>query len=171
MNSIRDHILTILDSSQPLSVQVLQFSNSDGQVESEIDMSEFAASWLDAHPECQLQKREISNTDFPFSSKVDLVLINNTLEFMSLAEGKTLLGQIRNFGALHIAVLVDDNSAWSFNDFISLGFRKQQEFLPECDQSRSYTLYTYNLDSYNHKRTWNNARFWANPDMWNKSRW
>lgn len=172
MISVSDHFLNILDSSQPNSLQTLHYYELDETNSHQIvNLNQIADAWIQANPECTWQKLNIYNTHYSFSSKVDLVLISDTLENLSLSEGKTLLGQIRNFGVLRIAVLIDDHSAWSFADFISLGFHRQRHFPSQDGQTRAYTLYTYNLDTYNHKRTWNNSRFWANPEMWNKSRW
>ena len=64
--------------------------------------------------------------------------------------------------------MVKDCPGWSFTDFIGLGFRRQAELGYE---DSPLTLYTYNIDSYNHKRAWNNPDNWANPEMWDKAWW
>jgi hypothetical protein len=79
-----------------------------------------------------------------------------------------LLGQLRNYGTHQIAVVVDPEQGWDFKDFIGLGFRRQAEL---DDDGRTRTLYTYNIDNYNHKRAWNNPDNWANPEMWGKAWW
>ena len=43
-----------------------------------------------------------------------------------------------------------------------LGFLKT----PDID-----VIFTYNLESYNKKRNWNNADGWANPENFDKYRW
>ena len=98
----------------------------------------------------------------------DLALITGTLEHLPHDEGALLLGQLRNYGTHQIAVLVGETPDWAFTDFIGLGFRRHAEL--ENDNS-ALTLYTYNLDTYNHKRAWNNPDNWANPEMWGKAWW
>ncbi|MDQ2075764.1 DUF6231 family protein [Marinimicrobium sp. ABcell2] len=98
----------------------------------------------------------------------DLALITDTLEHLSVTQGQRLLGQLRNYGTRQIAVVLPENSAWTLTDFIALGFRREA-VLQQTD--RKFLLYTYNIESYNHKRTWNNPRFWANPERWGKHRW
>ena len=98
----------------------------------------------------------------------DLALISNTLEHLPHDEGALLLGQLRNYGTHQIAVLVGETPNWAFTDFIGLGFRRHAEL---SGPEGHFTLYTYNLDSYNHKRAWNNPDHWANPEMWGKAWW
>ncbi|MBU2954960.1 DUF6231 family protein [Marinobacter sp. F3R08] len=98
----------------------------------------------------------------------DLALITDTLEHLPHGEGALLLGQLRNYGTHQIAVLVGETPDWAFTDFIGLGFRRHAEL--ENDNG-VLTLYTYNLDTYNHKRAWNNPEKWANPEMWGKAWW
>jgi len=65
-------------------------------------------------------------------------------------------------------VVVEPGQGWEFRDFIGLGFRRQAVL---DDKGTALTLFTYNIDNYNHKRAWNNPRNWANPEMWGKARW
>ena len=102
-----------------------------------------------------------------FDRNIDLALVSDTLEQIPHEAGEQLLGTLRNLGVRQIAVLVSNNASWTFRDFIALGFRKQ----PSSGTEAEKTLYTYNLDTYNHKRTWNNPDYWANPEMWGKAWW
>lgn len=97
----------------------------------------------------------------------DLALVSGTLESLDQATGTLLLGQLRNLGNHQIAVLVDPASGWNLKDFIALGFTRHSS----ADGAEELTLYTYNINSYNHKRAWNNPKYWANPEMWGKARW
>ncbi|SFM34613.1 DUF6231 family protein [Marinobacter zhejiangensis] len=108
------------------------------------------------------------NAAFPLSVVPDLALVSDTLEQLSREEGILLMGQLRNYGSHQIAVLVSDSAGWTLTDFTSLGFRRHAQLQTA---SGPYTLYTYNLDSYNHKRSWNNPDHWANPEMWGKAWW
>ncbi|WP_336367561.1 DUF6231 family protein [Marinobacter sp. C2H3] len=102
-----------------------------------------------------------------FAHSVDLALVTDTLEALSHDDGDQLLGTLRNLGCHQIAVLVANEAAWSLADFLALGFRRQPPSGPDAEK----TLYTYNLDTYNHKRAWNNPDHWANPEMWGKAWW
>ncbi len=129
-----------------------------------------AQHWCDAHDNCQLTCLNAieATADLKLSKTQDLALVTDSLEQLSHHQGQTLLGQLRNYGTGQIAVLVDDTAGWSLTDFIGLGFRRQTRFE---DDAHSATLYTYNINNYNHKRDWNNPRFWANPEMWGKAWW
>lgn len=132
--------------------------------------SAIAERWQQQRPDTQVTSLDPAqpNAAFPLPRTHDLALISDTLEHLDLEEGRLLLGQLRNYGTHQIAVVVPDQANWQFRDFIALGFRRQGAVGLAGSQQ---TLYTYNLDSYNHKRQWNNARHWANPEMWGKAWW
>lgn len=128
-----------------------------------------ARQWCEHHP-CRLSCPELSGAvaDLPLAQVQDLALVSDCLEHLSHGQGETLLGQLRNYGTRQIAVLVAEDAGWRLQDFIGLGFRRQAR-LDSGD--RAHSLYTYNIDNYNHRRPWNNPRFWANPEMWGKAWW
>lgn len=101
------------------------------------------------------------------SSVYQLALITGTLEQLSYVDGEMFLGQLRNFGATRIAVLVADTTeTWDFNALIGLGFKRFRH-----DEAEMCTLYTYDIETYNPKREWNSPEHWANPENWGKYRW
>ena len=104
---------------------------------------------------------------FPLPRLFDLALISDTLEHLTHDQGELVLGQLRNMGATRIAVLVGDDSPWSFKDFIGMGFTRLYHY----SEPVSATLFAYDLDTYNYVREWNNPDNWANPEMWDKARW
>lgn len=128
-----------------------------------------ARVWTENHPGVRVLELNPGdpNAAFPLPELHDLALISDTLERLPQAEGKTLLGQLRNAGARRIAVLARADTNWRFQDFIALGFKRTQ--LSEDEHSQ--TLYSYDIVSYNHKRQWNTPANWANPHMWDKARW
>ncbi|GGY72582.1 DUF6231 family protein [Marinobacter zhanjiangensis] len=128
-----------------------------------------ADSWQAAHPDVIVEALDPGAGELSGASAQphDLALVTDTLESLPLETGRILLGQLRNLGNHQIAVLVSNASEWVFNDFIALGFVRQAS----TDGDQGHTLYTYNINTYNHKRTWNNPKYWANPEMWDKARW
>jgi len=127
-------------------------------------------SWCEAHADCLQIEIDTKAPERALSAhnNIDLAIVSDTLEHQPQIDGERLLALLRNYGTHQIAVGVSENSGWSFNQFIALGFRKHATL---TENEQQFTLYTYNLDNYNHKRTWNNPRFWANPEMWGKSHW
>lgn len=128
-----------------------------------------AEEWQADHPDTSVEPLTIDAVELAGSSARphDLAIISEILDDMSPREGSIVLGQLRNFGNLQIAALVSNRSAWAFTDFIALGFIRQGS----TEGEQGYTLYTYNIDNYNHKRAWNNPKNWANPEMWGKAWW
>ena len=39
------------------------------------------------------------------------------------------------------------------------------------DKTNKLKCFSYNLKTYNNKRSWNNSKGWANPENFNKFRW
>lgn len=159
MTTSHQALARIIDTCQPRSLVVC------GDLASEVGQH-----WHRHHNACSVITLDAKapDTAFPLSETLDLALVTHTLEEIPHAEGEMLLGQLRNYGTHQIAVVVDPEQGWDFRDFIGLGFRRQAEL---DDGGRALTLYTYNIDNYNHKRAWNNSKNWANPEMWGKARW
>ncbi|MGB1952163.1 MAG: DUF6231 family protein [Marinobacter sp.] len=161
-NSSTRHILArIIDTCQPRTLVVC------GAMAEEIGQR-----WCQHHGESALTtlNPQAPNSAFPLPQTQDLALITDTLEHLSHEQGELLLGQLRNYGTHQIAVISADDGRWAFTDFIGLGFQRQA-VVTESGPSSDRTLYTYNIDSYNHKRKWNNPDNWANPEMWGKAWW
>lgn len=148
----------IVDTCQPESLVVC------GAVAEQV-----GEHWCRHHKKAALTRLDprAPTATFPLPQTQDLALVTETLEQLSHEQGELLLGQLRNYGTHQIAVLAAGQD-WGFTDFIGLGFRRQAEL---GDKDKPLTLYTYNIDNYNHKRTWNNPDNWANPEMWGKAWW
>ncbi len=131
--------------------------------------SRIGRAWHDRHPQGHYTELSLSdpNADLPPAAGHDLALIDDVLDKLGHDDGMLLLGQLRNFGTHRIAVIVADTPGWQLNDFLGLGFQRQGHLQGTPER----TLYTYNIDSYNRRRAWNNPQYWANPDMWDKARW
>jgi hypothetical protein len=55
-------------------------------------------------------------------------------------------------------------NGWQFADFLGLGFKLH--FQDDDNQ-----IFFYAIESYQIKKDWLNARFWANPENFDKYRW
>ncbi|OZG73890.1 hypothetical protein BTA51_08880 [Hahella sp. CCB-MM4] len=109
--------------------------------------------------------------DLGLDKKVpDTVIISDYLEKLSVEDGKALLTSLRNFLVPHVLVFIDHQltEEWDFNTLIGIGFRKVMAF---DHQARSLCCYSYDIDTYNPRRTWNNADHWANPELYGKYWW
>lgn len=96
------------------------------------------------------------------------VVVYDCMEQLPMESASMLLGRLRNLISPNILVITPRNSLWQLTDFIAMGFKGITS--PHLEQA-GYKGYYYDISSYNHKRTWNNAQFWANPENFNKFRW
>jgi hypothetical protein len=115
----------------------------------------------------------------------DLVIVGDVLSHLSETAAIEIVAMLRNQLNAQIILLQNPNTALQFHDLLGLGFkrefkRSEQDELSSVDRSsidlsaRDLTdceIYSYDISNYNKKRDWNNSRFWANPQNFEKYRW
>ncbi len=103
--------------------------------------------------------------------RFDLAVVADQLEHLPKSTGIELLGRLRNAHSNHCCVMYSpagEQSVWTAVDFFSLGMTLVTTFQ---NAGRELQLYTYAIEQYNRRREWNNSRFWANPENFNKYWW
>lgn len=100
--------------------------------------------------------------------RFELGIVFDYLEQRPADEGVHLLGRLRNLKCEKIWVAVTTSASWNLNAMISLGFTRVKCY---GGSDQQLCTYSYDIATYNHKRSWNNSRFWANPENWGKYRW
>lgn len=105
----------------------------------------------------------------PPEPRVPLVLLPDTLSALDVATGQHLLGGLRDRWADEVLILHRlDDTRWGLNEFLALGFRRD----PDAESAApDHAVYRTSLYDYKLTPDWLNARFWANPEMWDKARW
>ena len=131
-----------------------------------------------AKPNCQVLILDI--TSIPTESvaeqlndliqDINLVLVGDEIESLDSSSARQVIGQLRNTLNAQILALLSSSAPLDFADMIGLGFKREANEFSETDKNRM-TLYTYDIANYNKKREWNNSRFWANPENFDKFRW
>ena len=98
------------------------------------------------------------------------VVISECLESLTVEEGRSLLADIRNHLVPQVLLFIDhaEYRQWEFSMLIGLGFKKLARFE---QGNRDLCCYSYDIDLYNPRRTWNNAKHWANPELFGKYWW
>ncbi|MGI9295038.1 MAG: DUF6231 family protein [Pseudomonadales bacterium] len=130
--------------------------------------------------ECQTSIINVGNTlaELETLGRYELAIVADQLEHLPKTAGLELLGRIRNLHSNHICVLyaaAGKSAAWTAVDFFGMGLKLAQRFEKPTQASANKTcelqLYTYAVESYNHQRSWNNNRYWANPENFGKYWW
>ena len=101
----------------------------------------------------------IPSGDFNLQETFDMCIV---LEDVQVS--KTQLGLIKNSVAQKIVVIRESVDNKDHKSFLELGFA----FDPEISFKK---IYSYNLQTYNKKRGWNNSDGWPNPENFEKFRW
>tara|TARA_B100001029_G_scaffold173703_1_gene172898 strand:- start:7348 stop:7809 length:462 start_codon:yes stop_codon:yes gene_type:complete len=77
------------------------------------------------------------------------------------------IGTIKNLLSQKIVIFTNFNKDKETDQMmLRLGF--QTELI---DKSNKLKCFSYNLKTYNNKRSWNNSKGWANPENFDKFRW
>ncbi|TCM61903.1 hypothetical protein EC844_12657 [Acinetobacter calcoaceticus] len=108
--------------------------------------------------------------NLPFSQRYDLaVVIFNPVDLQALshAEQTQLLVKLRDLWAKRIVVLAHDVDASLLR---ALGFNHFNVSSADMN-ARDITLWQFNILNYKHVPDWLNAKYWANPENWDKYRW
>ncbi|WP_018880438.1 DUF6231 family protein [Thioalkalivibrio sp. ALE30] len=127
-----------------------------------------APETTDSPPDVE-QETVAAFLEHPPDPRVPLVLLPDTLSALDVTTGQQLLGGLRDRWADEVLILHRlDDQRWDLNDFLALGFRRD----PEAETAApDHAVYRTSLYDYKLTPDWLNARFWANPEMWDKARW
>lgn len=98
-----------------------------------------------------------------------LVLVAGALETLDKDGGIRLIARLRDLHARRLFVAVPLGSGgWSARDLYGLGLRRAAHCLRAEGGPQ---LFYFDLESYKQTPEWLNAKYWANPEMWDKYRW
>ena len=127
--------------------------------------------YLECRPSCECHMVTAAQDLTPLAplGRFDLAVVSNQIENLPKRRGVELLGRLKNLHTHRIclAVCLAQCDGWTRNDLLGLGFRESREL----DTGSSVRFFSYDLANYNPKRSWNNARHWANPENFDKYRW
>lgn len=110
------------------------------------------------------QQQQLTDLD-----TVDVAIISDLTETMSVSDGQKWLGSLRNVFAPHVILISDVEKAqqqgWQLTDFLALGLHLV------ASSKDGLQVFSYAIESYQPKREWLNSRFWANPENFGKYWW
>jgi len=104
----------------------------------------------------------------PFTQRYDLAFVCfDVLEvkICSLADKTQILVKLRDLFAKRIVVIAQRQDEKLLR---SLGFT---QFIDQTLHADDFALWQFNILTYKNVPDWLNAKFWANPENWNKFRW
>jgi len=113
-----------------------------------------------------------TSADLEAGDTVDLALVAGLLEESDKRSAEMLLARLRDVRARRILVVVDPERAaaqgWDQSAMFAMGFERLQRV---TENGRAFELYGFDILRYKATPDWLNARFWANPQLWDKFRW
>lgn len=102
-------------------------------------------------------------------SAVDMAVISDLTESLTVSAGQQWLGLLRNLYAPHVMLISNAEKAqqngWQLRDFLAMGLVRY------AGNHGGMQLFSYAIENYQPKRDWLNSRFWANPQNFDKYWW
>lgn len=145
---------TLLDKEQIQSLLLF----SQHKFDTQLDAQRFALTHADL---AQLEQAQ---------QPADFAVLIDYLEHLPKKDGLALVARLRD--VLTRRVLVDINlnatEEWTQIDFIGLGFECVARYEWQNDKRE---IYAFDLRHYKPAPDWLNAKYWANPHLWDKFRW
>ena len=142
-------ISNIIDDEKPNSIKILTSQNISKLIK-------------------RIEKTKTKNLSI--SPKINNVNTENCDLYLVLDDIKTTeadIGIIKNLYSQKIVVFSDFNEDKKIDEMmLKLGLQTELR-----DKTNKLKCFSYNLKTYNNKRSWNNSKGWANPDNFDKFRW
>ena len=145
---------TLLEKEQINSVIVIAQRDADV----EIDAARYTVT------RCELQQiDELQQT-------ADMAVLKSCLEHLNKKDGLALIARLRDVltRRVLIDISLDSTKDWTQTDFIGMGFQCLARYEIA---SAKHEIYAFDLRHYKPAPDWLNAKFWANPQLWDKHRW
>ena len=142
-------ISNIIDDEKPNSIKILTSQNISKLIK-------------------RIEKTSTKN--LYISPKINNVNNENCDLYIVLDDIKTTeadIGIIKNLFSQKIVVFSNFNEDKEIDDMmLKLGLQTELR-----DKTNKLKCFSYNLKTYNNKRSWNNSKGWANPENFDKFRW
>jgi hypothetical protein len=142
-------ISNIIDDEKPNSIKILTSQNISKLIK-------------------RIEKTKTKNLSI--SPKINNINTENCDLYIVLDDIKTTeadIGIIKNLFSQKIVVFSNFNEDKEIDDtMLKLGLQTELR-----DKTNKLKCFSYNLKTYNNKRSWNNSKGWANPENFDKFRW
>ncbi|MFQ5994948.1 MAG: DUF6231 family protein [Acidiferrobacterales bacterium] len=159
-------ISKLVNSLKPRSILVI-----DPKVEG------LFAAYSNEYPECRidyLAAKDIT-TEPRELGRYDLGFVANVLEHMDKGDAGQLIARLRDVHTKCLFVVLPMGpkhegltSTWEMADLIGYGMRLATTY--ERGDKR-LQMYGFDIADYKDTPDWLSARYWANPERWDKERW
>lgn len=106
--------------------------------------------------------------------RFDYAVLSHALELLEPAEGAALIARVRDLHCHRFALACRHVDAhhregeWSEPELLALSLTLHRRVR---EDGTWHSVYTYDVDTYNPKREWNNAEDWARPENFRRYRW
>lgn len=158
-------LLNLVASQQPRTCLVLSDTTLEllTEVGAQCELMTLAKSLLDPQ---QYKSDQLSDALAPLDP--DLVIVGEMLAPLAKTAATEVVAMLRNQLNAKIILLQNPSFPLLFQDLLGLGFKRECK---SSEQNELIDIYSYDIGNYNKKRDWNNSRFWANPQNFEKYRW
>ena len=130
--------------------------------------------------DCFSQSKDVKVTHILFSrlesefsglGRFDFIVIFDSFSSIAKQTTEQMISRLRDLHAKLLWVMINDDEdaeGYRKQDAVAQGFRLVD---PNQFGKKALCWYEFSLHFYKPVPQWLNAKNWANPDQWNKSRW
>ena len=100
-------------------------------------------------------------------TRYDMSKLLKRIEKLDIKSSEENIGIVKNLLSQKIVVFTNFNNDKETDEMmLKLGLQTELR-----DKNNKIKCFSYNLKTYNNKRSWNNSKGWANPENFDKFRW
>ena len=166
MNLVQEILFELLEATTPGSLVCVSPSPSLSSVE----------QYLAHHGHCRLTAMRPGEAleRLEGRDRFDYAVLSGALEALSPDNGAALIARLRDLHCHRFAVAClhadahHREGAWSEGDLLAMALSLHRRI---AEDEVWYSVYTYDIDTFNRKREWNDPTDWANPENFRRYRW
>lgn len=163
MNLVQEIFLELLEEAAPASLLCV----ASGTLPA-------AEAWLRHAPDCEIRALApaAAREDLPGLGRYDYALLAGVLERLEPADAEAVVARVRDVHCHRFAVSCTHHGhgedPWTPGRLASLSLSLHRRVK---ENGVEIGVYTYDIDTANPRREWNNPEDWAHPENFHRYRW
>lgn len=166
MNLVQEILYELLEATAPVTLLCVSPDPSLSSVE----------QYLAHQDHCRLtaMRPEEALEQLEDHDRFDYAVLCGALEALSPKDGAALIARLRDLHCHRFAVACvhadahHREGAWSEGDLLAMALSLHRRI---AEDEVWYSVYTYDIDTFNRRREWNDPADWANPQNFRRYRW
>lgn len=166
MNLVQEILYELLEATAPRTLLCVTASPSLSSVD----------QYLAHHDDCDVTTMPPieASAHLAEQGRYDYAVLSGALEAMEHDDGAALIARLRDFHCHRFALACTHadahhtEGAWPEAELLAMSLSLHRRV---AEDGVWYSVYTYDIDTFNRRREWNDPTNWANPENFRRYRW